>query len=140
MQYICTREPVVVPRKGDVDRNDLRAARSASRIKSSPARGTWIEIHLPPNKKYAAIVVPRKGDVDRNCNDEKAVALDVLSSPARGTWIEIADSAAWKAINAVVPARGTWIEIPFTREESRKRWSSPARGTWIEMPRESIGL
>ena len=44
--------------------------------------------------------------MDRNCNDEKAVALDVLSSPARGTWIEIADSAAWKAINAVVPRKG----------------------------------
>ena len=36
----------VVPRKGDVDRNDATDAGHVDLARSSPARGTWIEIRI----------------------------------------------------------------------------------------------
>ena len=56
----------VVPRKGDVDRNYTANGWTQGRGKSSPARGTWIEISASPHFCQQRRVVPRKGDVDRN--------------------------------------------------------------------------
>ena len=59
-------------------------------LKSSPARGTWIEIRDGAKHKHeTAGVVPRKGDVDRNHHHLILQCGLSLSSPARGTWIEI---------------------------------------------------
>ena len=88
-QVRIVKEMRVVPRKGDVDRNNLFACqrkgwlpsspargtwiemvpevmRSAWPGWSSPARGTWIEMELQVTVGVGAEVVPRKGDVDRN--------------------------------------------------------------------------
>ena len=58
----------VVPRKGDVDRNDNWALISAASMWSSPARGTWIEMPCAVDRAELYNVVPRKGDVDRNAD------------------------------------------------------------------------
>ena len=42
---------------------------------SSPARGTWIEIHGKRSTAAAGRVVPRKGDVDRNQHQSRARCL-----------------------------------------------------------------
>ena len=60
-------QSVVVPRKGDVDRN--------------------LTFSAPP--KVLSSVVPRKGDVDRNTSTLRPPKRLFQSSPARGTWIEI---------------------------------------------------
>ena len=62
-----TEQNDVVPRKGDVDRNFIVSVFRVRVPRSSPARGTWIEIHIPTCRAGAGFVVPRKGDVDRNC-------------------------------------------------------------------------
>ena len=101
--------------------------------KSSPIRGTWIEMSkrwilwlgrsvvphtgdvdrnfLPKNHAPQASVVPHTGDVDRN---EYPVFVDVedkRSSPIRGTWIEISWDRDFEVVPASSPIRGTWIEI-----------------------------
>ena len=57
-------------------------------IKSSPARGTWIEM----------ILSAQKSNADK-------------SSPARGTWIEINGDVVQFQYASSSPARGTWIEM-----------------------------
>ena len=57
---------LVVPRKGDVDRNRRRNALLSIGNPSSPARGTWIEMSNASLTCWLNSVVPRKGDVDRN--------------------------------------------------------------------------
>ena len=57
--------------------------------RSSPARGTWIEIAEAIKQLLKPGVVPRKGDVDRNLPPDVALSCTHVSSPARGTWIEI---------------------------------------------------
>ena len=56
----------VVPRKGDVDRNKAAVFQPVVVERSSPARGTWIEIERGRVENGNITVVPRKGDVDRN--------------------------------------------------------------------------
>ena len=68
---------LVVPRKGDVDRNNGFDVQFNADLKSSPARGTWIEIDRHRTRKPYCRVVPRKGDVDRN------IAKSVLPLPGR---------------------------------------------------------
>ena len=58
-------------------------------VRSSPARGTWIEMGMPQPLRIFDYVVPRKGDVDRNMLTAVALHGKELSSPARGTWIEM---------------------------------------------------
>ena len=101
---------LVVPRKGDVDRNVRGRA---------PNCALW--------------VVPRKGDVDRNTLDEMQYADSPQSSPARGTWIEIRTDTTKEQTRRSSPARGTWIEIWWWKSKIIARQSSPARGTWIEI-------
>ena len=102
----------VVPRKGDVDRNN-------SEVKVFQA------VH----------VVPRKGDVDRNCIPSTRGQSNTQSSPARGTWIEIDHNTVVNKLDGSSPARGTWIEMTSGNKlRHRPRPSSPARGTWIEIP------
>ena len=79
----------VVPRKGDVDRNQCMSP-SPKRMK----------------------VVPRKGDVDRNRSMKAPTRPPARSSPARGTWIEISCRHDRGTVFGSSPARGTWIEIP----------------------------
>ena len=100
----------VVPRKGDVDRNDAK--------------------HLDIIRVR---VVPRKGDVDRNVKLRWMALLTSVSSPARGTWIEIHRLPRRCGTGASSPARGTWIEIDFGSDSAERIRSSPARGTWIEI-------
>ena len=57
---------LVVPRKGDVDRNRNCDFFYMQGQPSSPARGTWIEIEIGGSEPERQGVVPRKGDVDRN--------------------------------------------------------------------------
>ena len=146
----------VVPRKGDVDRNYTANGWTQGRGKSSPARGTWIEISASPHFCQQRRVVPRKGDVDRNITSlpgqavawvvprkgdvDRNVSVSSLtvqlspSSPARGTWIEIIDSSSHATKRVMSsPARGTWIEMLICRRQTSTRASSPARGTWIEI-------
>ena len=59
----------VVPRKGDVDRNYCYCCCRARALRSSPARGTWIEMVWPTLPSLMPRVVPRKGDVDRNIRE-----------------------------------------------------------------------
>ena len=80
---------IVVPRKGDVDRNAGQNSRDYKIGMSSPARGTWIEISHYGRAWWRCRVVPRKGDVDRNVPSASVVTVRCRSSPARGTWIEI---------------------------------------------------
>ena len=101
----------VVPRKGDVDRNDDAADVTVEGVR----------------------VVPRKGDVDRN-ERPRGDPVDLAgSSPARGTWIEIAIRAPSRWPSTSSPARGTWIEMTAGQTTINGGKSSPARGTWIEM-------
>ena len=81
------------------------------RYPSSPARGTWIEIHIRKHRQGGKAVVPRKGDVDRNYTVVELSDDPYVSSPARGTWIEISQTALTSATERSSPARGTWIEI-----------------------------
>ena len=83
----------VVPRKGDVDRNVVTETEILGASKSSPARGTWIEITTNALLEEKTNVVPRKGDVDRNPSMAAQIDRDKESSPARGTWIEMRRSA-----------------------------------------------
>ena len=67
--YICddvAQGRNVVPRKGDVDRNKAAVFQPVVVERSSPARGTWIEIERGRVENGNITVVPRKGDVDRN--------------------------------------------------------------------------
>ena len=101
----------VVPRKGDVDRNPADEAGTNALTMSSPARGTWIEIHAAPPLQVLRDVVPRKGDVDRN-EFNASTSQEPKVVPRKGD----------------VDRNGSrWLtyHYPF--------WSSPARGTWIEI-------
>ena len=80
------------------------AACRASR--SSPARGTWIEINEAPTNSRITNVVPRKGDVDRNRAELNPYRKARESSPARGTWIEISVTRNQSQISSVVPRKG----------------------------------
>ena len=85
----CDKGLFVVPRKGDVDRNMAFLVIERCEVTSSPARGTWIEIRIAALASSVRVVVPRKGDVDRNMAFLLIERCEVTSSPARGTWIEI---------------------------------------------------
>ena len=74
---------LVVPRKGDVDRNRKKRPHNQPLQSSSPARGTWIEIKIV---------------------GKEVVMLE--SSPARGTWIEMILNATSCTIPLVVPRKG----------------------------------
>ena len=127
------------------------------RQRSSPARGTWIEIQFARHQApYCASGRPPHGGRGLKCpwhgllpggggrppHGGRGLKLPEcllrpdqrLSSPARGTWIEIVrPRSAPEPPRSSSPARGTWIEISCAmccRAWSR---SSPARGTWIEI-------
>ena len=132
---------------------------------SSPARGTWIEMHLNAHKSTGVIPSsPARGTWIEIMLYPPPPACGPLSSPARGTWIEIA--AGWRdargcrvvprkgdvdrnifhAVNGhggagSSPARGTWIEIQGRESKVYGNdGSSPARGTWIEHVRRRTTL
>ena len=74
----------VVPHTGDVDRNRAKVIEHGKTMRSSPIRGTWIEIC-----RYSSTGRARR------------------SSPIRGTWIEISPAIdAPVGVNAVVPHTG----------------------------------
>ena len=57
----------VVPLAGDVDRNMQEIVFQVIEERSSPSRGTWIEIGSQADARMRGIrVVPLAGDVDRN--------------------------------------------------------------------------
>ena len=89
-----------------MDRNSTATATPSLSGKSSPARGTWIEIGGRRMHDSGAHVVPRKGDVDRNYSDGSYHGATDLSSPARGTWIEILWKRRKAAVLPVVPRKG----------------------------------
>ena len=95
----------VVPRKGDVDRNTLSMARWVWQQQSSPARGTWIEMHF---------------EIERNPVQE--------SSPARGTWIEIRVGVSTTDRVESSPARGTWIEMQALADGDDPASGRPPQG------------
>ena len=74
----------VVPHTGDVDRNSNACSRSSSPKRSSPTRGTWIEIWTT-----TPVTPSRKG-----------------SSPTRGTWIEMSRARPCTRSWPVVPHTG----------------------------------
>ena len=75
----------VVPRKGDVDRNDQNDGAQSKLTSSSPARGTWIEITEIARSVPAVMkVVPRKGDVDRNIKKSELARLGLRRPPQGG--------------------------------------------------------
>ena len=126
-------DKLVVPRKGDVDRNYCNAQNHKHYGWSSPARGTWIEINLNFLLIETRFVVPRKGDVDRNfCSHINRLSMHVV--PRKGDVDRNYMMLTWgERIILSSPARGTWIEIFIRRESPGKEKSSPARGTWIEI-------
>ena len=73
----------VVPHAGDVDRNFSVVFGEPVCRKSSPTRGTWIEIELCIPKGDAHDVVPHAGDVDRNQN-WASTAVRSSRRPPRG--------------------------------------------------------
>ena len=75
---------VVVPRKGDVDRNRLLTQPPDIWQPSSPARGTWIEIMVNFTQVHITDVVPRKGDVDRNIDVQLDEGLQESRPPQGG--------------------------------------------------------
>ena len=96
----------VVPRKGDVGRNEevpkwqilnfpsspargtwveILAREQRHRLQpSSPARGTWVEIPMSARPVVGRPVVPRKGDVGRNFALQEVAALDAGRPPQGG--------------------------------------------------------
>ena len=76
--------PKVVPHTGDVDRNQNRVSRPRSVWRSSPIRGTWIEMARGNGHGFS---------VRR-------------SSPIRGTWIEIRQAMPTHTWTSVVPHTG----------------------------------
>ena len=74
--------------------------------RSSPARGTWIEIQRQVWTPARQAVVPRKGDVDRNVNEEPSVSrLQVV--PRKGDVDRNILKTAWKSQSRLSsPARG----------------------------------
>ena len=56
----------VVPHTGDVDRNCSTVQPSGRSYRSSPIRGTWIEMFSGTACACRPSVVPHTGDVDRN--------------------------------------------------------------------------
>ena len=56
----------VVPLAGDVDRNSHVLHICRIPLRSSPSRGTWIEIPAAASLAPVKFVVPLAGDVDRN--------------------------------------------------------------------------
>ena len=77
------------------------------KIKSHPARGAWIEIHL------------RQSGTFQNAQ----------SHPARGAWIEMQHEAG--VIREVLlshPARGAWIEMPPPRSCPLTACVAPRKG------------
>ena len=95
----------VVPRKGDVDRNFVGDAFPGRSARSSPARGTWIEMILPVCTNTAA-----------------------ESSPARGTWIEISMRAAARSTRPVVPRKGDVDRNPADEAGTNALTSRPPQG------------
>ena len=79
--------------------------------RSSPSRGTWIEI------------------VMRQPFDEGSPR----SSPSRGTWIEMPSRMHPGGTEMSSPSRGTWIEMYLWPCPAWPAPSSPSRGTWIEI-------
>ena len=81
----------VVPHTGDVGRNSVRVPVRCAFPRSSPIRGTWVE--MPPAAgitAHRAPVVPHTGDVGRNEIVPEHEMFIRRSSPIRGTWVEIA--------------------------------------------------
>ena len=74
--------------------------------RSSPSRGTWIEISGALSLSAAGSVVPLAGDVDRNIKVTSPCHDAAKSSPSRGTWIEIVIASICRLYNVVVPPAG----------------------------------
>ena len=125
---------MVVPRKGDVDRNLFAILVNRTIITSSPARGTWIEMPLRASACFFACVVPRKGDVDRNA-DTLHVTTQTVVVPRKGD-VDRNEYAAEHRYSMiiVVPRKGDVdrnVESMLVCRSNER--SSPARGTWIEI-------
>ena len=100
------RSKSVVPRKGDVDRNEFWTDKTTT-ANVVPRKGDVdrnASVHRP-NRKHR-LVVPRKGDVDRNLTYVIDPLCDQMSSPARGTWIEICGALNTASAGLVVPRKG----------------------------------
>ena len=125
--------PMVVPHTGDVDRNATPTTTAAScrrsspirgtwieimiivmsiiRIGSSPIRGTWIEIRLPCCTWAARTVVPHTGDVDRNCVPNRFSQSDFVVPHTGDVDRNTNKMGVAHGKLASSPIRGTWIEI-----------------------------
>ena len=126
---------IVVPRKGDVDRNFLIFIKHSRTIRSSPARGTWIEISATYTATAQPYVVPRKGDVDRNISFLKtSIATTVV--PRKGDVDRNSADLKTSFITPVVPRKGDVDRNDAALDTlGSVGASSPARGTWIEILR-----
>ena len=119
-----------------MDRNRDPGFTVPNGLRSSPARGTWIEIMLGIGMLAIGRVVPRKGDVDRNRLPELADLGRLAVVPRKG---DVDRNKNFK------PEVRDWFKVvPRKGDVDRNRSpqladlgrlaSSPARGTWIEMP------
>ena len=73
-----------VPRKGNVDRNQIVAEHAETVLATFPARGTWIEIRQRRSAHGVHCDVPRKGNVDRNIRVAGAVVPNAEDVPRKG--------------------------------------------------------
>ena len=112
------------------------------RRRSSPIRGTWIEIEAVVQYYYeVSAVVPHTGDVDRNYQPSYFIVANPLVVPHTGDVDR--NQKAVAQVKPTVPSspiRGTWIEICRLPPQVRRALSSPIRGTWIEIAIPMGGL
>ena len=125
--------------------------------KSSPPRGTWIEIVVHFCGYTSAKRRPPHGGRGLKCNSILTLALRSLSrpphggrglklavllsvvrflasSPPRGTWIEIASTSfGWPWSRSRPPHGGRGLKLSPVFDNMYLDTSSPPRGTWIEM-------
>ena len=80
-------------------------------VRSSPTRGTWIEISDALDAKTLCHVVPHAGDVDRNARRCRMAAMTKVVPHAGDVDRNIDTEGGTKRLNVSSPTRGTWIEI-----------------------------
>ena len=125
--------------------------------KSSPARGTWVEMekiqgrsedkdsrlpHGGRGLKSAYVVRPLLHLARRLPHGGRGLKSLIkspvenlqMSSPARGTWVEIAPEAQKRIPSpGRLPHGGRGLKYPLPPQTRCSRTSSPARGTWVEI-------
>ncbi len=95
---------------------------------SSPARGTWVEIHQRPPENHHRQGRPPHGGRGLKCQDDQYNTGARGSSPARGTWVEMDAITGCSPMLASSPARGTWVEISGSLHFGHETTGRPPHG------------